>query len=978
MLLHPPGPARRSRRGAALLLALAAASCTRGAPESPWSEARLARLTLRQQAAQLVVARAEPLPPPGPAADSALARLRRWVFTGGGVELAGGDARAAAALVDSLRHGARLPPLVVARAEGGLGPRLAGATELPPPSAFAGAGDAEGARAAAGVLAAEAKAMGVHLVLLPGPPLPGAGGETTPYAHPDAPEVLGAHLAELAGSGVLAGLTAFAAPPGSAARRQVGWDRAALEVAQLEPLRAAVRGGAAAVEPAPAALPTLTGDTAPLPFSAAGVQGMLRRDLGFPLVIADAGPGVGPGRDSLVAAMVDAVAAGADLVVGVEEPGAMVDSLLAAVAAGRLSAGRIRDAARRVFAAKERAGLGTPPDSVRPPLGSAAAAATAREGFASTLAALAPRRPPLAGCRRTVLVTDPRSDVAALHAELLRRFPGLLNLRARRVPRRGPLSRVPGFAGNAADCAIVAAFPGVALPLVERVVPAPADTARRDTAAARRDSAVLAPRRIVHVSFAPQGAEPPALAAAALVVRGVGAQAQHAAARALAGEIAPRVAEDGFAGPGAVWPPVRRLARAPAAQAGMSADSLAGIDRAVRAALDGGVFTAAVVAVGRHGRLVKLAGYGRTSGRPVDPDSTLFDIASLTKVVGTTAAVMALVEDGRMRLDAPVRRYVAEFRGEGKGNVTVRHLLTHTSGLPAGADLFGGTAGPDEALRRVYRSTLVAEPGERVLYSDFGMILLAEAVRRRAEEPVDRFLARRVYLPLGMESTLFDPPLAWIDRTVPTALRSERPYLLDAVVHDGNAFRLGGVAGHAGIFSTAPDLAVFAQALLNGGAYGGRRVWQPATVRQFTARQPGAGTRTLGWDTPAPRSSAGGWFSARSFGHTGYTGTSLWIDPERDLFVVLLTNRTYDRGTAAQILALRRTVANAAARAVTDAPVRPRPGTPEAAAEAARERARARARRPRRPTRPRPRRRAAAEYVLPCGYAPAPPCFMAA
>ncbi|HEX2202559.1 MAG TPA: serine hydrolase domain-containing protein, partial [Longimicrobium sp.] len=405
----------------------------------------------------------------------------------------------------------------------------------------------------------------------------------------------------------------------------------------------------------------------------------------------------------------------------------------------------------------------------------------------------------------------------------------------------------------------------------------------------------------------------------------------------------------------AAWPAAPRLVRAPAREAGMSADSLARIDRAVRAALDAGVFTGAVVAVGRRGKLVKLTGYGRTGGVPVDPATTVFDIASLTKVVGTTAAVMALVEDGTVRLDAPVRRYVPQFRGDGKGGVTVRHLLTHTSGLPAGAWLYGEASNPEEALRRVLRTPLVRDPGTRVEYSDFGMILMAEIVRRRAGEPLDRFLARRVFVPLGMENTLFLPPVALQADVVPTALRSERPYVLDGVVHDGNAFRLGGVSGHAGLFSTAPDLAVYAQTLLNGGAYGARRVWQPSTVRTFTARQAGAGTRTLGWDTPAPVSSAGSYLSATAYGHTGYTGTSIWIDPARGLFVVLLTNRTYDRGTARQILDLRRAVANAAARAITDTPIRPRPGTPEAIREEQQRRRPKPA--PRRPQRPRDRRR---------------------
>jgi CubicO group peptidase (beta-lactamase class C family) len=187
------------------------------------------------------------------------------------------------------------------------------------------------------------------------------------------------------------------------------------------------------------------------------------------------------------------------------------------------------------------------------------------------------------------------------------------------------------------------------------------------------------------------------------------------------------------------------------------------------------------------------------------------------------------------------------------------------------------------------------------------------------------------------------------------------------VVHDGNAYRLGGVAGHAGLFSTAWDLSVYAQTLLNGGAYGTRRVLQNGTVAAWTRRQPNAGTRALGWDTPAPRSSAGSYFSERAYGHTGFTGTSLWIDPARDLFVVLLTNRTYSEGSQARILQVRARVADLAARAITDQSVRPRPGSPAAIAEAERAAAAARARERarRRRTPPRRRRRAQVELVAP-------------
>ncbi|HEV2146031.1 MAG TPA: serine hydrolase, partial [Longimicrobiaceae bacterium] len=382
----------------------------------------------------------------------------------------------------------------------------------------------------------------------------------------------------------------------------------------------------------------------------------------------------------------------------------------------------------------------------------------------------------------------------------------------------------------------------------------------------------------------------------------------------------------------------------------------------IRAAVEAGTIPGAALAVGRRGGLVRLRGYGRTGGGggAVDATETLYDVASLTKVAATTAAVMALADEGRLRLDAPVRRYLPGFTGKWKGSVTVRQLLTHTAGLPAGEWLYGSTRSPETALRRSMRAPLVRPPGQAMVYSDFGFILLGALVEAAAGEPLDRYLARRVYAPLGMESTLFIPPDVLRPVTVPTAQRSEREYTLAGTVHDANAFRLGGVAGHAGLFSTAADLAVFAQTLLNGGSYGTHRVYSPETVRGFTAARARPGNRALGWDVPAQRSSAGSYFSTRSYGHTGFTGTSLWIDPERDLFVVLLTNRTYDNASPRAMLELRERVHDAVARSIGDATVRPRPGSPaaieeERKARAERERIRRQKQRPK--PRPRPGRR---------------------
>jgi serine-type D-Ala-D-Ala carboxypeptidase len=355
--------------------------------------------------------------------------------------------------------------------------------------------------------------------------------------------------------------------------------------------------------------------------------------------------------------------------------------------------------------------------------------------------------------------------------------------------------------------------------------------------------------------------------------------------------------------------------------------ALARADSALERALGQELFTAGAIAVARRGVIVHSRGFGsQPDGSPVSPTSTIFDVASLTKVMATTTAAALLVEEGRLGLDDRVRSHLPEFQGEGKEEVTVRHLLAHTSGLPAGLWLYGSARSPEAALQQVLRQRLRRPPGERAEYSDLGMILLSAVVESAAGEPIDRLLARRVFVPLGMSSTMYLPAAALRESVVPTAIRNERGFLLQGVVHDANAFRLGGVAGHAGLFSTALDVLVFGQMMLQGGSLSGVRILEPETVATFVRRQPGAETRALGWDTPADRSSAGRFFSARSFGHTGYTGTSLWIDPELGLVVVLLTNRTYDAGTPAGILALRRAVHDAVAAGVTDRPVTRRPG----------------------------------------------------
>jgi serine-type D-Ala-D-Ala carboxypeptidase len=291
----------------------------------------------------------------------------------------------------------------------------------------------------------------------------------------------------------------------------------------------------------------------------------------------------------------------------------------------------------------------------------------------------------------------------------------------------------------------------------------------------------------------------------------------------------------------------------------------------------------------------------RDEPAPAEP-TTVYDLASLTKVVGLTTAVMLAVDDGKLELDAPVQRYVPAFQGEGKERVTVRLLLAHGSGLPAWRPLFREADTREQAFALADTTALSSPPGTTDVYSDLGMIVLTQAVEAVYHERLDSLLARRVFQPLGMTSVGF-LPTAERARIAPTELDPWRGRVLRGEVHDENAARLDGVSGHAGLFGSAPDLLTFAEWMMTGGQAGrwtggpmersDRPTVSPSVRREFTRRQniiPGS-HRALGWDTPSPGSSAGDLLSPESIGHTGFTGTSLWIDPVHQLAIVLLSNR---------------------------------------------------------------------------------------
>jgi CubicO group peptidase (beta-lactamase class C family) len=315
------------------------------------------------------------------------------------------------------------------------------------------------------------------------------------------------------------------------------------------------------------------------------------------------------------------------------------------------------------------------------------------------------------------------------------------------------------------------------------------------------------------------------------------------------------------------------------------------------AAVEEKAFPGAATAVTNGGKLVALKAFGRftfdVTSAAVETES-IFDLASLSKVVATTTLAMILYERGLLDLEMPIAGVLREFLSDDptRKEITFRQLLAHSSGLPAYERLFLRAKSRDELLREAFAVPLKHAPETHAEYSDVGFILLGVALERIASESLDRFCQREIFGPLGMSHSTFNPPASWKSRIVPTAHdQTFRRRIIQGEVQDENASVMGGVAPHAGLFSTASDVAVFANALVNGGA----PLVRPETVGLFTERQssPLGTSRALGWDTPSIPSQSGKYYSPSSYGHLGYTGTSLWIDPERKVSVTLLTNRTW-------------------------------------------------------------------------------------
>lgn len=341
-------------------------------------------------------------------------------------------------------------------------------------------------------------------------------------------------------------------------------------------------------------------------------------------------------------------------------------------------------------------------------------------------------------------------------------------------------------------------------------------------------------------------------------------------------------------------------------------------------AINDSVFPGCAISVGFRGKLIFEQGFGNFTYNYSSPKvkvNSIFDLASVTKVVATTTISMILYDQGRLKLDWNVSDIVPAFQGKDKDRVTIRMLLTHTSGLPGWVRFYLDLDGKERVVQEICNTELINEPGTVYVYSDLGMIIMQNIIETITEKPLDQLVQDYITIPLGMKRTFYNPDSSLKSEIVPTEISEWHKKLVHGFVHDENTFVMGGVSGHAGLFSTVQDLSILCQMYLNGGLYDGKRILTSETIELFTSRQNiiEGNTRALGWDTRSEEHSmAGDYMSMSAFGHSGFTGTTVWIDPENQVFVVLLSNRVYPTRENKKISRVRPNVHNYVMNAILD------------------------------------------------------------
>jgi beta-glucosidase-like glycosyl hydrolase/CubicO group peptidase (beta-lactamase class C family) len=902
-----------------------------------WIEQTLARLTLREKVGQMTSAWV--LGDYTSTSDPSYVEVRRWVEQDGvgGITMSLGTPIEVAAKLNDLQRLARIPMLVhsdlepnLGRLEGGIfAPYTYGAgsaTVIPANMAIGATGDTSLARRAGEIIGREAMAVGINTVFAPTVDVNNnpANPVINTRSFGEDPAAVAAMSAAFVRGVQSAGAVATAKHfPGHGdtdtdshlALPVVKSTRARLDQVELMPFRAAIAAGVQAIMSAHIALPAIGQDNAPATLRKDVITGLLRDTLGFTGVAytdALSMEGIGGGY-TVEKSAVAAVKAGADVLLKPTDIRRAIDAVVAAVESGEIPMARIDASVRRLLEMKLRVGVIQQPfvslETLRDSVGAAAHRKFAAEIAERAITLVRDRGAlvPMARGEPTLILTyAPEQDIAAGRA-FSAALRGALGggTRAQRVGARTPRSELDSL--GAGMRRVVFSTHGRTIEGEGKLAIAPQVAQWLDSVAA------VAP--VVMVSHGnPYVIRQFKNVGTYAMAFGTGVTMENASALAIAGRrpISGRspISLPGFYARGDGIP--RVLPFSAEALPTVMKDSLQHLlDRAVRDS----AFPGAIAVVGRRDRVLATVSAGHLDWKesPAPDDRTLWDMASLTKVTATTSSIMTLVDAGKVDINAPVQKYLPDWQGPNKEKVLIRHLLTHSSGLPSWRPLYKEATSAEQAMQMVFETALDTLPGARMLYSDLNFILLGQVVQRLSGQRLDAYASEHVFGPLKMTDTQFNPDRSLLARIAPTEVDPWRQRHIRGEVHDENAFVLGGVSGHAGLFSTAHDVTRLCQAYLNGGTLDGARIWTPETIRLFTTVQDSTfSNRALGWETPNGVNSAGRVMRRPAFGHTGFTGTSIWVDPANDLFVVLLTNRVNPTRQNARIGGVRQGVADMA------------------------------------------------------------------
>jgi beta-N-acetylhexosaminidase len=953
-----------------------------------WVEETLASMNLRQQIAQLIIQWL-----PGSYASTNSDEFMEWADwiqndQIGGIYLSIGLPHSYAAKINELQGLSTVPLLVTSDFEnGGPGMRInhsyalpsllpqGGGTSFPPTMAFGAIGDADIVQEFARITAVEAKALGVSLNFAPvldvnnNPNNPvintrSFGEDPVEVARLGAAYIEGAHQ-----GGLLVTAKHFPGHGDTDTDSHIGLpvinaglDR--LRNLELIPFEEAVDAGVDAVMTAHITLSEQNGSgSLPATLDPRFMEGLLREEMGFNgLLFTDAltmgalAAQYGTGELAVLA-----IEAGNDVLLMPSDIGETIDAIHSAVETGRIASGRIESSVRRILGTKARIGL----HQSRTVDLNAVDEIVGRQEHLDFAALTAERSLTLLRDEDHVIPIElgETLNVFSLtyareeHLVAGRELDARLRSRVRRVTsgRIGPNTSSEEYdallvAASNSDLVLVNIF----LPPVSGLGEIGVSEKLKSFITSRNGIAPMMVTSFGNPYLLQELSDSPGY----LLAWGDHEVSQRAVVRGLFGDIGLSgklpisippfySVGDGLNRPsGASLQQDAEVLGTHPETVGMSEDGLEALDQRIMQGIADGATPGVALAVARKGYLVRLKGYGTLdwdeSSAKVGVNS-IYDLASLTKVVGTTTAAMVLIDEGRLSLDDPVLKHLPWWaeQGSSKAKVTIGQLLLHRAGLPPFRRFYHDMEGEAAYKDAISALELDYEPGSATVYSDIGLMTLAFVVEEISGRPFENFLKQNIWNKLGMNDTSFNPAGDLIGRIAPTEIDTVfRHVHVHGEVHDENAYALGGVAGHAGLFSTISDLSLFGQMLLNGGLLEGClsvdgsdgeicvpgmeesvRIVSERSADLFTKRFDDTAYRAIGWDTPSGRSSAGDYFTSEAFGHTGYTGTSIWLDPELDLFVVLLTNRVNPTRDNQKHVALRRSVHDLAALAIQDGTV---------------------------------------------------------